>query len=120
VATFQKSLDILSKSVERPALPHLRLILLVSGRANEPGGNNVNRYHAEDWAAIRARMEEPVEVDIWRAANLLVHQFGDEAETFVMQWADLMLERDDQEGQLVWSWIRRAVVELRALEVTQH
>jgi hypothetical protein len=64
-------------------------------------------------------MEEPVEVDIWRAANLLVHQFGEEAEAFAEQWADLMLD-DDQDGQLVWSWIRRAVVELQAPEVTQH
>jgi hypothetical protein len=65
-------------------------------------------------------MEEPVEVDVWRAANLLVHQFGDDAEAFAAQWADQMQDRDDQDGQIVWSWIQRAVVELQALEVTRH
>jgi hypothetical protein len=81
----------------------------------------VNRSHAaEDWAAIRVRMEEPVEVDVWRAANLLVHQFGDEAETFAAHWADLVLDPGDADGQLVRSWIKRAVVELQALEEARH
>ena len=65
-------------------------------------------------------MEEPVEFDIWRAANLLVHQFGDEAEILAAQWAGQMLDRDDEDGQLVWSWIRQAVVELQALEIIRH
>ena len=75
-------------------------------------------HSAEDLATIRARMEKPVEVDIWRAANLLIHQRGDEAEIFAAQRAELMLDRGDPDGQLVWSWIRRAVVELQAQKVT--
>jgi hypothetical protein len=91
------------------------------GASERNRGSNVDRSHAaEDWAAIRTRMEEPIEVDIWRAANLLIHQFGDDAEIFAAQRAHLMLNRDDQDGQLVWSWIRRAVVELQTLEVASH
>jgi hypothetical protein len=81
----------------------------------------VKRSHAaEDWATIRARMEKPVEVDVWRAANLLIHQRGDDAEMFAARRVDLMLDRDDPDGQLVWSWIRQAVVELQAQKVTWH
>ena len=54
----------------------------------------------ELWAAIRACMEEPVEVDIWRAGHLLIHQRGDEAEIFAAQRAELMLDRGDPDGQL--------------------
>jgi hypothetical protein len=96
-------------------------VYLLRHWANELGGDNVNLFHAaEDWATIRARMEEPVELDVWRAANLLVHQFGDEAETFAAHWADLALDADDPDGQFVRSWIKRAVVELQALEETRH
>ena len=88
---------------------------------NELGGDTVNRSQATaDWAAIQARMEEPVELDIWRAANLLVHQFGDEAETFAAHWLDLALDPGDPDGQFVRSWIKRAVVELQALEEARH
>jgi hypothetical protein len=65
-------------------------------------------------------MEEPVEVDIWRAAHLLIHQRGDEAEIFAAQRVELMLDRGDPDRQFVWSWIRQAVVELQALEETRH
>jgi len=62
-----------------------------AGVSERTRGENLNRsYAAEGWAAIRALMEEPVEVDVWRAANLLVHQFGDEAETFAAHWLDLV------------------------------
>jgi hypothetical protein len=52
--------------------------------------------------------------DIWRAANLLIRQRGDEAELSAAQRADEMLERGDLEGRMVWLRIRRAVVELQA------
>ena len=54
------------------------------------------------------------ELDIWRAANLLIGQHGDGAEMEAARKADLMLDRGDRDGQLVWRRIRRAIVELQA------
>ena len=54
------------------------------------------------------------DIDIWRAANLLIKQHGDDAEIVAAQRADLMLERGDPEGRVVWLQIRRAVAELQA------
>jgi hypothetical protein len=54
------------------------------------------------------------ELDIWRAATLLIQQDGDEAEIVAAQRADLMLERGDLDGQQLWMRIRRTVAELQA------
>jgi hypothetical protein len=54
------------------------------------------------------------DLDIWRAATLLIQQQGDEAEIVAAQRADLMLDRGDRDGQLVWLRIRRAITELQA------
>ena len=54
------------------------------------------------------------DLDIWRAANLLIRQHDDDAELAATRRADLMLERGDLEGQTVWKRIRRAIVELQA------
>jgi hypothetical protein len=51
---------------------------------------------------------------VWRAANLLIRQRGADAETEAARLADLMLDRGDREGQLVWMRIGRAIVELQA------
>ena len=42
------------------------------------------------------------DIDIWRAANLLIRQRGADAEIEAARLADLMLDRGDKEGQLVW------------------
>jgi hypothetical protein len=54
------------------------------------------------------------DVDIYRAANLLIRQHGADAEIEAARKADLMLERGDREGQRVWLRIRRAIVALQA------
>jgi hypothetical protein len=54
------------------------------------------------------------DIDIWRAANLLIRQHGENADIVAAQRADLMLERGDPEGRLVWLRIRRAIVELQS------
>ena len=51
------------------------------------------------------------DLDIWRAANLLIRQHGPDAELEAAKRADLILERSDFDGQAVWKRIRRAVVE---------
>jgi hypothetical protein len=53
------------------------------------------------------------DLDIYRAANLLIRQHGVDAELVAVQRADLMLDRGDGDGQLVWMRIRRAIVELQ-------
>jgi hypothetical protein len=54
------------------------------------------------------------EVDIWRAANLLIRRRGDAAELEACRLADQMLDRGDRDGEVVWMRIRRAIVELQA------
>jgi hypothetical protein len=54
------------------------------------------------------------DLDIWRAANLLIQQHGADAELAAARRADLMLERGDLEGQTVWKRISRAIAELQA------
>ena len=54
------------------------------------------------------------EIDIWRAANLLIQRHGADAEIEVARKADLMLDRGDHGGQLVWLRIRRAITALQA------
>jgi hypothetical protein len=54
------------------------------------------------------------DLDIWRAANLLIRQHGTDAELETAKRADLMLERGDLDGQSLWRRIRRAIVELQA------
>ena len=54
------------------------------------------------------------ELDIFRAANLLIRQHGAEAEIEAARKADLMLDRGDMEGRGVWLRIKRAIVELQA------
>ena len=54
------------------------------------------------------------DLDIWRAANLLIRQHGPDAELEAANRADLMLERGDLDGQSLWRRIRRAIVELQA------
>jgi hypothetical protein len=53
-------------------------------------------------------------LDTYRAANLLIRRHGADAELIAAQRADLMLERGDREGQVVWMRIRRAIGELQA------
>ena len=54
------------------------------------------------------------ERDIWRAASLLIRQYGDSAELMVAQRAELMLDRGDRVREFVWMLIKRAVAALQA------
>ena len=48
-------------------------------------------------------------LDIWRAANLLIRKHGANAELEAAKRADLMLDRGDDDGRLLWARIRRAI-----------
>jgi len=51
-------------------------------------------------------------VDVWRAANVLVRDYGEEAEIMAGQQADALLAAGDVEGQRVFKAIAKAVGDL--------
>jgi hypothetical protein len=63
---------------------------------------------------VHGRLLMISDLDIRRAANLLIRKHGSESEIEAARRSDLMLERGDLDGQAVWKRIRRAIVELRA------
>jgi hypothetical protein len=50
-----------------------------------------------------------------RAANLLIRRHGANAELEAAKRADLMLDRGDDDGRLLWARIRRGNETLQAL-----
>ena len=57
-----------------------------------------------------------LDLDIFRSANLLVKQHGQDAPIHAAMRADEMLEAGDLDGLAVWKRILRAVEELRNRE----
>jgi len=53
------------------------------------------------------------EIDIWRSANLMVREHGEDAALEAAQRADAMLERGDMDGCAVWKRILKAIEELQ-------
>jgi hypothetical protein len=64
---------------------------------------------------LRSGVAMVSDLDVWRAANLLIRRHGANAELKAAKRADLMLDRGDDDGRLLWSRIRRATVDLQAL-----
>jgi hypothetical protein len=60
------------------------------------------------WALPKPRSE------IDAAANLLIRKHGADAELEAAKRADLMLDRGDDDGRLLWMRIRRAIEALQA------
>lgn len=54
------------------------------------------------------------DIDIWRAATLLIKQHGQDAEIVAARRVDELLEQEDLDGRAVWLRIRRAIVELQS------
>ena len=54
------------------------------------------------------------DIDIWRAANLLIQQHGEDSEIFAAFRVDELAEQEDVEGCALWLRIKRAIAELRA------
>ena len=57
-------------------------------------------------------------LDIWRAAKVLVKEYGDEALLLAARRCDALLANGDVDGERVWRGILRAVEELRRTERT--
>jgi hypothetical protein len=54
------------------------------------------------------------ELDIFRAANLLIDRHGGDAVVEAAQMIDRMLELGDPEGRQLWRRIKRAIEQLQA------
>jgi hypothetical protein len=54
------------------------------------------------------------DLDVWRAAHLLIRNHGANAELEAAKRADVMLDRGDEDGRLLWARIRRAIEALQA------
>ena len=64
------------------------------------------------------------DLDVYRTADLLIKQHGDEAPIHAAMRADELLDNGDLEGQTVWKRILKAVEELlaksRPTDATTH
>ena len=54
-----------------------------------------------------------VELDTWRAANILLKRYGDEALFIAAKRADALLDQGDQAGCSAWIRITKAITELK-------
>jgi hypothetical protein len=54
------------------------------------------------------------DLDIWRAAHMLIERHGAEALTEAAKMIDKMLDGGDMDGRAVWLHIRHAITELQA------
>jgi hypothetical protein len=63
---------------------------------------------------------KPIEVDIWRAANLLIEQHGADAELEAAQRADELLEKGDPDGFHAWANITKVIRQLLAPRKAVH
>jgi len=54
------------------------------------------------------------DLDVYRAAHLLLERHGADAEIVAAQRVDEMTERQDYEGRYIWMMVKRAIVELQA------
>lgn len=56
------------------------------------------------------------DIDIYRTANVLVKQHGEDAATHAAMSADAMLEKGDMDGYAIWKRILKAVKEFLSKE----
>ncbi|MGH6670431.1 MAG: hypothetical protein ACRECV_00465 [Xanthobacteraceae bacterium] len=60
------------------------------------------------------------DLDLWRAADILIKRYGTDAPIIAAQRADEMLAAGDTEGQLVWKRILAAVNELQRTKLAAN
>ena len=56
------------------------------------------------------------DLDVYRAAHLMLHQYGDDAELEAARCADRMFGRGDREETLTWFRIWRTIAAMSAIE----
>jgi hypothetical protein len=52
------------------------------------------------------------DIDVVKAANAMMHEFGEHAEYQAARYADLMLGRSNRAGLLIWARIWRTIAEM--------
>lgn len=57
------------------------------------------------------------DLDIWRSANLIIQQHGDQAALYAAKRADDMLDKGDLDGKRVWLQILEKVRELQKVDL---
>jgi len=55
------------------------------------------------------------ELENWRAAVLVINRYGAAAETEADKRAEMLLDRGDREGVVLWLRIKRAIVEWQVM-----
>ena len=53
------------------------------------------------------------DLDLWRAANIMIKRYGDGAATEAAMRADEFLDQGSIDGQRLWMWIVQAIEELQ-------
>ncbi len=87
---------------------------LLAGR-NAERGDDLRRTTPARTALTTPRGRGVIsELDIYRAANLLIDRHGSDAMIAAARMIDRMLELGDPEGRLIWKRIKRAIGELQA------
>ncbi len=61
-----------------------------------------------------------LDLDIYRAANVIIKQYGQDAPIHAAMRADAMLEKGDPDGYAVWKRILRALEELQREELQEN
>ena len=56
------------------------------------------------------------DLDIYRSANVIIREYGEDAVLEAAKHADAMLEKGDLEGQAVWKRVLKAAEELQRKE----
>lgn len=76
-----------------------------------------DRLYAVSSRAIRkSRANMTEEIDIWRAAHLLVKRHGEDAAIVAAQRADELMAQGDLDGQRIWLRILATVRELQRIK----
>lgn len=57
------------------------------------------------------------DIDIYRSANLLIVQYGEDASVEAAMRADAMLDKGDLDGQRIWMAVVRAIHEFQRTEL---
>ncbi len=60
------------------------------------------------------------EIDIYRSANLLIKQHGEEAAVFAAMQADACMDKGDLDGKVVWLAVIKAIEELQDATPPKH
>src|SRR5205823_11556404 len=101
----------------KPRVTHLTAMVAGGRRGSDAGGRDDLRSTTQALRLLRTRTSARLmvsDLDIYRAANLLINRHGTNALIEAARMIDRMLDLGDPEGKRVWLWIKRAIEELEA------